>query len=185
MAMRTAKLIDLHEIARTRGHKHKNSDFAESKPARGSHRHSFGHAEAQRSDPRLQSGVLAYRRLDDGQISVLVVGKRHSKKWGIPKGRAEEHLSLADNAAKEAFEEAGVTGRLRAEPLGTYRAMKRVQGLKTLIEVWVYLLEVTATARHWPEKSERHVKWCSPEEAANLLNEPLLAQLCQRLAHSL
>lgn len=113
---------------------------------------------------------------------MLVVGKRRSRKWGIPKGKAEPELSLSDNAAKEAFEEAGVRGQIGTEPLGTYRALKRVRGLKTVIEVWVYLLEVTETATKWPEKDKREVRWCSPNEAANLLQEPLLAELCRRLA---
>lgn len=175
--MRRAKAVHLDEAGRSR----KSARTMQPKRTRGAHAPQ-PFADGRHTGPRLQSGALAYRQSDDGQISVLVVGKRRSKKWGIPKGCAEANLTLADNAAKEAFEEAGVRGRIHSEPLGTYRAMKRVQGLKTLIEVWVYLLEVTTTARTWPEKGEREVKWCSPEEAADLLNEPLLAELCRRLA---
>src|SRR5215469_15060932 len=60
----------------------------------------------------LQSGVLAFRRDGNGEPLVLLISKRRSKKWGIPKGRAEPHLSLHENAAKEAFEEAGVIGHI-------------------------------------------------------------------------
>ena len=93
-----------------------------------------------------------------------------------------QHLSLADNAAKEAFEEAGVTGHVRQRAAGTYRAVKRVSGRQIVIEVCVFLLEVTGTARKWPEQGEREIKWCSPQEAIRLLREPLLIELCARLA---
>lgn len=137
--------------------------------------------EAARSAPLPQSGALAFRRLENGEMAVLLVRKRHSKNWGIPKGNAEPHLGLAENAAKEAFEEAGVTGRIEPRAAGTYRAVKRIYGLKVVIEVAVYLLEVFETAESWPEQSEREFKWCSPREAALLVQEPLLAELCGRL----
>jgi len=129
----------------------------------------------------LQSGVLAFRRLANGEVAVLLVKKPHSTSWGILKGNAEPHLTLAENAAKEAFEEAGVKGRIEPLAAGTYRAVKRKYGLKLVVEVCVYLLEVTETAGTWPEKDEREIQWCSPREAAILLHEPLLAELCSRL----
>jgi len=138
-------------------------------------------SRAARFQPLLQSGVLAFRRFDDGEIAVLLVRKPRSKNWGIPKGNAEPQLSLAENAAKEAFEEAGVRGRVDSHAVGKYRAVKRKHGLKLVIEVCVHLLEVTETAKKWPEKGEREIKWCSPQEAAILLHEPLLAELCDRL----
>jgi 8-oxo-dGTP pyrophosphatase MutT (NUDIX family) len=111
----------------------------------------------------------------------LVVKKPHSKNWGIPEGNTEPHLNFAQNAAKEAFEETGVNGRSKPQTAGSYRAVKRTHGLKLVIEVYVYLLEVFRTARKWPEKGEREIKWCSPREAAILLREPVLAELCSRL----
>ena len=37
---------------------------------------------------------------------------------------------------------------------------------------------------NWPEKGKRKIKWVSCEAAARHLREPLLAQLCHRLAKS-
>ena len=138
-------------------------------------------SETARTSPLSQSGVLAFRRLENGEVSILLVRKPHSKNWGIPKGNAVAHLSLADNAAKEAFEEAGVRGRIDPRPAGTYRAVKRKNHLQLVIEVCVYLFEVTDIAKKWPEKDRRDIKWCSPREAAILLHEPLLTELCGRL----
>jgi ADP-ribose pyrophosphatase YjhB (NUDIX family) len=86
--------------------------------------------------PQIQSGVLAYRRQKKG-FEVLLVKKPLSQNWGIPKGKLAEGLSLAENAAKEAFEEAGVKGRIEREAAGSYRAMKRRGDHQILIEVSV------------------------------------------------
>lgn len=139
-------------------------------------------SEAGRTRPQIQSGALAYRRAENGEISVLLVRKIHSQNWGIPKGKLVPHLSLDENAAKEAFEEAGVRGRIQQVAAATYRAIKRIYGQKCVIEVCVFLLEVTETAKTWPEKAKRDFKWVSPQEAAVLLREPVLADLCMRLA---
>jgi 8-oxo-dGTP pyrophosphatase MutT (NUDIX family) len=100
-----------------------------------------------------QSGVLAYRRLKKGRLEILLVKKPLSQNLGIPKGRLEGHLSLPENAAEEAFEEAGIKGVIQQEALGSYKAMKRRGDHETIVEVWVYLLEVTRVAPSWPEKA--------------------------------
>jgi ADP-ribose pyrophosphatase YjhB (NUDIX family) len=131
--------------------------------------------------PQLQSGVLAYRRLKNGRLEVLLVKKPLSQNWGIPKGKLEDHLSFPENAAKEAFEEAGVKGLIQQQALGSYKTMKRRGDHEVIIEVWVYLLEVTRVARKWPEKATRLVRWFTPTEAERLLREPLLIEHCQKL----
>jgi ADP-ribose pyrophosphatase YjhB (NUDIX family) len=134
----------------------------------------------------LESGVLAFRREHNGQPLVLLISKRRSKKWGIPKGRAQPHLSLHENAAKEAFEEAGVIGYIAPSSVGMFRAEKTTINppRKQVIEVWVYLLEVTETLPDWPEKEKRTTRWVSCEAAAQQLREPVLTRLCHRLAQS-
>lgn len=131
--------------------------------------------------PQIQSGVLAYRRPRGQALEILLVKKRSSQNWGIPKGKWEAHLTLRDNAAKEAFEEAGVSGNLGEQTLGSFRAIKRVAEREILIEVWVFLLDVTAVAAQWPEQETRLVRWCAPPEAAQLLREPFLVRCCQDL----
>jgi hypothetical protein len=53
-----------------------------------------------------------------------------------------------------------------------------------VIEVWIYLLEVTETLSDWPEKGKRQTRWVSCETAARELREPVLVHLCHRLAQS-
>jgi 8-oxo-dGTP pyrophosphatase MutT (NUDIX family) len=131
--------------------------------------------------PRLQSAAFAYEVSPEGKKRVLLVTKRRSGQWGIPKGTACPHLSLAENAAKEAFEEAGVRGDIGGAAVGAFRAAKRDGTTETVIEVWVYAMRVTDCAEEWPEKGQREVRWVSCREAARLLREPLLVDLCSKL----
>jgi 8-oxo-dGTP pyrophosphatase MutT (NUDIX family) len=132
-------------------------------------------------EPRLQSGALAYKIGPHGKVRVLLVRTRRSKRWSIPKGSAEPNLTLAANAAKEAFEEAGVMGEIEPESIGMFRATKRAWFGEAILEIWVYRMRVTEQADHWPEEDEREVKWVSCREAARVLHEPLLAELCRGL----
>jgi ADP-ribose pyrophosphatase YjhB (NUDIX family) len=131
----------------------------------------------------LESGALAYRRLKNGKLVILLVSKKRSKKWGIPKGRVNASLSFGETAAKEAFEEAGVIGRVSPNSIGMFRAKKGTPIPKN-IEVWVYLLEVDETLSKWPEKQTRQTRWVSCKVAARELREPVLTHLCHRLAQS-
>ncbi len=131
---------------------------------------------------RLQSGALPYRVDADGSVRVLLVETGRGRRWSIPKGAAEPHLSLAENAAKEAFEEAGVVGEVAPRPAGKFRATKQLPLGEAVIEVCVFLLRVTEQRDDWPEKGRRRVRWLACEEAARLLREPLLRDLCRQLA---
>ena len=130
----------------------------------------------------LEAGVLAFRR-NHGDLEILLVSKKRSKKWGIPKGRVEPHLSFSELASKEAFEEACVVGYVSANSVGMFRARKqKASGLShQIIEVWVFLFEVTDKRRKWPEMHKRQIRWVSCEVAAEQLREPVLAHLCHRL----
>ena len=134
----------------------------------------------------LEAGVLAYRRHKSGEPLILLISKKRSKKWGIPKGKVEPDLNFGENAAKEAFEEAGVIGRVSPYSIAMFRTRKRRANSQQryVIEVWIYLLEVTEVLSNWPEKGKRVIKWVSCEVAAQQLREPVLAHLCHRLAQS-
>ena len=143
----------------------------------------YGSGDRPQSEPRVQSGVVPYRVGPRG-VEVLLVRTSRSRRWSIPKGNAEGHLTLAANAAKEAFEEAGVTGEVAAQPSGMYRAAKRAWHGEAIVEVWVYLLAVTGESDDWPEKGRRQAKWMSHRAAAAALREPLLVSLCQELGRT-
>ena len=73
----------------------------------------------QKSNARSQFGALCYR-ITDGKIQVLLITSRRTQRWILPKGWPENGITPGESAAKEAMEEAGVTGKLNERPLGVY-----------------------------------------------------------------
>ena len=71
----------------------------------------------------IQSGIIPFRRQDDHIESLLITNKKKDK-WGVPKGLVEEGLSASESAQKEAFEEAGIYGRIYKPSLGKYSIKK-------------------------------------------------------------
>jgi len=140
-----------------------------------------GSLERPTRKPKLQSGVLAVKVAPNGKVRILLVRTTRSKRWSIPKGKARSDLTLAANAAKEAFEEAGVKGEIAPSSAGMFRTTKRIWYGDAIIEVWVYFLKVTEQLKHWPEEGKRQTKWVSCQEAAKVLNEPLLVSLCHEI----
>lgn len=88
---------------------------------------------------------------------------------------------MAAAAEREAFEEAGVIGRALSEhPLGEYAYEKRLGRGLVGCRVAVFAVYVTAIAPVWPERGQRALRWCSPEQAARLVREPALGAILAR-----
>lgn len=80
-------------------------------------------------------------------------------------------------AAIEAFEEAGVVGRIRSKALGAFVYEKvRTNGSRACL-VEVFPLKVREVHDDWPEAHQRERCWFSTEDAAELVLEPGLADL--------
>src|SRR6476661_3610138 len=75
---------------------------------------------------RVQYGALPYR-LGSASVEVLLVTSRATKRWIIPKGWPIKGLTPAKAAAREAYEEAGVRGRVAGRAVGQFRYQKRLQ----------------------------------------------------------
>lgn len=120
--------------------------------------------------------------LDVASGRVLLITSRGTGRWIIPKGWPMAGRSLADAAAQEAWEEAGVKGAVRPLEIGTYRYDKmQDQGFAIPIEVRIFLIEVTRLLGKFPEKGQRRRQWFTPLEASELVAEPQLRALLRRL----
>lgn len=125
-----------------------------------------------------QVAAVPVRRAQTGEAEVLLVTSRDTGRWVPPKGGLIKRLGEPGTAALEAWEEAGVRGTLRPEPLGVYDYPKRSKkGRVTMARVAVYLLEVAEEHADWPERPERVRRWMSPAEAAASVVEPELAAI--------
>ncbi|WP_448205938.1 NUDIX hydrolase [Azospirillum sp. sgz302134] len=129
----------------------------------------------------IQYAALPYR-LVNGRPEVLLVTSRETRRWIIPKGWAEKAVKPHAMAAREAYEEAGVRGKVEHRPFGSYRYIKRLTANKSVLcAVTVFLLEVDQELDEWPEKAERERRWLSPSQAALAVGESGLVEMLLRL----
>ena len=129
-------------------------------------------------EPRTQYAALPWRKRDDGQVEVLLITSRETRRWVIPKGWPMKDKAPGPCAAQEAFEEAGVVGEPRRKSLGVYHYDKRLRSGRTQhVRVQVFPLEVAEERDIWPEMAERDRNWTSPADAAGLVDEPELKAL--------
>lgn len=124
-----------------------------------------------------QSGVLPYRYVD-GKLEIMVIASRKGTRWVIPKGVKELELSLRDSAEKEALEEAGVRGRVDAEPIGDYD-YKKWGGVCNVV---VFPMEVSESIPEdeW-EESHRERRWFDTRDARRMVDERALRKLIDKL----
>ncbi len=85
-------------------------------------------------------------------------------------------------AEREAFEEAGLLGKIQHRPIGSYRYEKKMKdGAFVECQVEVFAMKVSGQRRRWPEYEQRDTRWFNPSEAAASVQEPELAILIGRL----
>ena len=97
--------------------------------------------------------------------------------WGIPKGLVDPGDTHEETALNEAWEEAGISGRLLGASVGTYRYRK----WGTKLTVAVYVMEVQHQEPRWDEAPIRERRWTSFTEAAELLAGHPVAPLISRV----
>lgn len=127
-----------------------------------------------------RSGAIPIIRDKDGIQVVLVTTKPKSNgNWIFPKGQVELGMTPHDSAAKEAYEEAGVTGKISPTLFDEYRHNK--WGGKMCVKV--FLLEVTDILQHWPEMQDRNRQLVPLDKAIELVQaeqKQTLLQLSQQ-----
>jgi 8-oxo-dGTP pyrophosphatase MutT (NUDIX family) len=129
-----------------------------------------------------QSAALAFKEIE-GETCVLLVTSRETGRWVLPKGWNEKGLTGCEQAAKEAFEEAGVVGEAIAEPVGCYEYSKQLPMARCVeCEVRVFPIRVERLLDDWPERSQRTRQWFTLAQAAMAVDEGDLAMLLLRLA---
>lgn len=129
---------------------------------------------------RQQVGALPYQ-IVDGQLVVLLVTSSTRQRWVLPKGGIEDGETPAEAALREAQEEAGVTGKIAADPVGSYNDLKL--GKKRLREVMIdiFPLRVKKQFPDWDEDGKRHRQWVTCDEARRLVSIPDLVPIITSL----
>ena len=122
-----------------------------------------------------QIGALPYVETDAGLL-VLLITTRGRGSWTIPKGWPKPGLADSELAAREAFEEAGITGSIATRPVGTFVYTKRLHLFSWVrCNVEIYPLSVNCQHLSWPEQGSRQAIWPEPGRAAAKVKESQLA----------
>ena len=108
---------------------------------------------------------------------VCLVTASSGKKWVVPKGCLEPRLSKREVAKLEAWEEAGICGKLDRKPIGTYCYEKS----GSTFRVTVYLMRVTKVVAKWPERSKRHRVWVRADQAHERVKHPQLRSVLREV----
>ena len=121
-----------------------------------------------------QVAAVCYRMGSEG-VEFLLVRTRGSRRWTFPKGSTEAGLTHAQAAALEAFEEAGVHGRIEEASFARY-VRRKGDGRKSRrareereIAVNAHLCEVSRLSP--PQEANRDRTWFSAQDARRRLRE--------------
>ncbi|MSU78353.1 MAG: NUDIX hydrolase [Gemmataceae bacterium] len=115
-----------------------------------------------------QAAALPFRR---GRVCLIT--SRNGRRWIIPKGWIEQGQTAGESALQEAWEEAGLTGALESEPIGSYLYEKDGR----TYHVVVFVMNVTSVAQDWPEREIRQRSWVSPTGFFDRIDDPGLVEL--------
>jgi 8-oxo-dGTP pyrophosphatase MutT (NUDIX family) len=129
-----------------------------------------------KTDLRTQFAALCYRIKND-KLQFCLVTSRRSGRWIVPKGWPMDGETPSDAAATEAFEEAGVIGKVHTRPVGVFSYYKVRSEDELPCMAVVYPLRVKKVLTKWPEKKERDRKWVSRKKAAAMVDDPELSAI--------
>ncbi|MBK0326508.1 NUDIX hydrolase [Rhodobacteraceae bacterium F11138] len=131
---------------------------------------------------RVQVAALCYRLGDAGK-DVLLITSRDTGRWIVPKGWPIDGMDGPQAALQEAWEEAGVSkAEVETRATGQYDYVKGLDnGAEATVETQVYLARVIDMQADFPEAGQRRRKWVSPQEAANMVDEPGLKDILRSL----
>jgi 8-oxo-dGTP pyrophosphatase MutT (NUDIX family) len=87
----------------------------------------------------------------------------------------EPGKTAGEIALQEAWEEAGLTGVLVPEPIGSYVYEK----FNRQHHVTVFLMRVAEVADDWPEKAFRQRCWLKPAQAVRRIEENTLREILE------
>ncbi|MBB3963040.1 NUDIX hydrolase [Rhizobium metallidurans] len=125
-----------------------------------------------------QCGAICHRISRSGAVEILLVSSRETGRWIIPKGWMKLDRAPYEQAAAEAWQEAGVIGLVERRPFGYFSYLKQwADGTRSPTIVSVFLLLMERLVNGFREESERRREWVSTTEAARRVQEPELRTL--------
>jgi len=109
---------------------------------------------------------------------ICIVSTSGGKGWVIPKGHLRHGAELHETAAMEAWEEAGVKGKVNPEPVGEFTYKKKGENF----HVTTFEIKVSEISASWPEQDKRRRKWIRIDEAAGVVRYRQLREILADMA---
>lgn len=135
---------------------------------------------AAKRETRTQFAVLPFRVKKKGGVEILLISSLDTGRWIIPKGWPMDGMRPAEAAAQEAWEEAGLRGKVHDSVLGLYSYSKWLdEEMSIPCVVLVFPFEVSHLDEVFPEAGKRKTKWMSPKKAAQRVDEAELKQMIE------
>ncbi len=124
-----------------------------------------------------QFGVIPYTVANGRKKpeKIILITSRSNGCWIFPKGNPLKNKSGYHAAAQEAFEEAGLEGKVLRNKLFTTTYIHK----KNKYSLTLYPMEVKKVHKRWPEKKERKRKVVSLTKARSLLEHKTLQKCLQ------
>lgn len=120
-------------------------------------------------------------RMHGQTLQILLITSRRTHRWIIPKGWPMTKCRPATTAAREAAEEAGVSGEMGRRAIGHFRYQKLLRdGDELSCRVEVFPLKVTHERQDWDEMNVRQRKWFTAREAVAMVMEAELKAVIRR-----
>jgi len=117
-----------------------------------------------------QYAALPFRK-HQNRVEVLLITTRTKRRWSVPKGWPIERQTPHGTAAIEAFEEAGLVGKVAAFEVGRFKHRKQKKKQEVRCDVRIFPLQVLAEHAEWPEKGQRRRRWLPLADAAQLAHK--------------
>lgn len=131
----------------------------------------------------MQYGAIPYKIVDDHPVFLMVTSRR-SANWVFPKGSPIKGLTPVETAAQEAWEEAGVRGKMDDNPVGYY-LHPRNNKPELLDRIQLFPMLVTDQQDEWPEEAQRFRHWALLPQVRRLMASRHAARVAGELASRL
>lgn len=124
-------------------------------------------------------GVIPFS--DKGsQSAILLITSLTRSRWILPKGKLDLQESHEDGCKREAFEEAGITGKVLNDFPITTLITSASEGKIEKFPVTFYPFSVQKELDDWPEKQKRERQWFLLEDVRKIVSKedylPLIDQ---------
>ena len=109
-------------------------------------------------------GVIPFDISGDN-IAIMFVTSQRRGRWILPKGNLKQDESHKKGCKREAFEEAGIKGRILADFPMTHVVTRSDQGAVSKVAVTYYPMLVSKQFDEWPEQPKRERHWALLDDA--------------------